>query len=608
MAEQLNTSETDNYVEEQIQAGSERLIIAPPSEDPRPPTVGQQRPHGNNVHMVSGQGRLTPQRPIKITLRLCASRSAMDRIPLGQWRRKTNELREPWTRACALVNPTVAVPLCFQPLSSRVIGGRTDMDSATCFLGNHRQRLHSMCKRPTSVPPRCAATPEPQRVYLRLSDAYARTGSAINVDFRDLAPWVRSPDYATHQLHPYPGKLLVHIVSFFLRALAPILPPGPVLDPFSGSGTVPLETSLMGRLPLSCDANPFAEVLTVAKTTKYSPSELHSHLEQIEQMYKRKRYAPDVPIIHEQLWYTARNKKQLNRLKCSIDTIVPPHTAPFFHVCFALTARKMSFADPSIAVPVRLKERRNFSPIRNTRIRERLKHIETIKAPSEFRLICESNIARVESANAIRADRLAARSVGSDARSLVLPGGRSAPPLQHGSVPLIITSPPYGSAQKYVRTSSLALNWLGLAGPKMLSALEQRSIGREHLPAWASRDSELHLPPFLHDSLCRIKELDTHRAKITLTYFAEMTQALGELARVLTPEGRIVIIIGNNSVCGEIVRNDIFVLRTLTNFGLRLQLHLTNDIRAHGLMTKRNTTAAMITQEHALVFEKPRAL
>src|SRR6202040_1886969 len=45
---------------------------------------------------------------------------------------------------------------------------------------------------------------------------------------------------------------------------------------------------------------------------------------------------------------------------------------------------------------------------------------------------------------------------------------------------LIVTSPPYISAQKYIRSSTLSLGWLGLAPNHKLRDLERLNIGREH--------------------------------------------------------------------------------------------------------------------------------
>jgi len=66
-----------------------------------------------------------------------------------------------------------------------------------------------------------------------------------------------------HQLSPYIGKLKSSIASdLILRYTSP---GDAVLDPFCGSGTVPLECAILGRRSIGCDTNPYAVLLTKAK-------------------------------------------------------------------------------------------------------------------------------------------------------------------------------------------------------------------------------------------------------------------------------------------------------------------------------------------------------
>jgi hypothetical protein len=51
--------------------------------------------------------------------------------------------------------------------------------------------------------------------------------------------------------------------------------------------------------------------------------------------------------------------------------------------------------------------------------------------------------------------------------------------LKEKSVDLIIASPPYLGAQKYIRASSLNLGWLGLAKSNGLRSLEDQVVGRD---------------------------------------------------------------------------------------------------------------------------------
>lgn len=66
-----------------------------------------------------------------------------------------------------------------------------------------------------------------------------------------------------HQLSPYIGKLKSSIAATLIEEFT--LPGGLVLDPFCGSGTIPLECVLRNRNALAYDTNPYAVLLTQAK-------------------------------------------------------------------------------------------------------------------------------------------------------------------------------------------------------------------------------------------------------------------------------------------------------------------------------------------------------
>ena len=99
------------------------------------------------------------------------------------------------------------------------------------------------------------------------------------------------------------------------------------------------------------------------------------------------------------------------------------------------------------------------------------------------------------------------------------------------SIPLVITSPPYGSAQKYIRSTSLSLNWLKLASPSQLRTLEEKSIGREHLIRAPFQYDEGDLPLEYVDLIKKLLKNET-RARITQKYLIEMAQVVKELARL----------------------------------------------------------------------------
>ena len=94
------------------------------------------------------------------------------------------------------------------------------------------------------------------------------------------------------------------------------------------------------------------------------------------------------------------------------------------------------------------------------------------------------------------------------------------------------------------------------------------------------------------------------RAFLAANYLNEMKEALDESCRVLKKSGYLVIVIGNNTVCGRSFDTQLYFTSYLESKGLNVRLKLIDDIKSYGLMTKRNRTASLITREWILVFNK----
>lgn len=441
-------------------------------------------------------------------------------------------------------------------------------------------------------------------LFEELCREYQRTGQHVEVDFRKLVEWVRMGDQLTHQIHPYPAKLLPNIAHFFVRASIFHKLNRRILDPFCGSGTVALEASIAGFTPYVADANPLALLITKVKTTPYDTNELRVTTRKIIARAERYKTAPEASVVNHHLWYTPNRKKELEILLRAVMEIDDDAQRDFFRVCFSVTARRLSLADPAVSVPVRLKKKETFGEKTNEKIQRRLDWIAEASPFAEFAKACEANIERVQECNDALKDRIAAVEVGVDARQLHQPGLDKTHPLQSGSVPLIVTSPPYGSAQKYIRATSLSLNWLGLAGPEGLSPLEGQSIGREHVPLYRRENISKRLPDVYEHLLLKVRNKNKTRELITRQYLYDMESALSEMARVTSKGGRIVLVVGNNQVCGEPLRNDQYVVHVLQGLGLNLEVGLIDHIKSRGLMTKRNKTASVISLESVLVFTK----
>lgn len=436
---------------------------------------------------------------------------------------------------------------------------------------------------------------------------YRKSGRPIPVRFREIA-YLSGPDRATHLIHPYPAKLLMHIPAFFLANNILSRPGETVLDPFCGSGTVLLESILTGRNAMGSDVNPIARLIAQAKTNGLETSKLK------ESIARLKRRIPDrsrmkIPsVVNISYWFYPHVIRDLLRLLEAIKATKDQKAKLFFLVCFSSCVKKVSLADPRLSVPVRLRmDQYPKGHWLRDKTESHLKRLKQVNVFSEFDKIVESNFKRVVSLNKLAPAGVYANIIGRDARNLrfdATHNGRSNRKIPKNSVDLIITSPPYCGAQKYIRASSLSLGWLELCARDQLRTIESFSIGREHY----RRDSYEKVVqtglPSADRTLKRLRSINALRSHIAGNYLLEMREAFREMARVLKPARYMVLIAGNNRVCGKRFMTEHYLRRIAEKEGFTLVLRLVDDIRSRGLMTKRNKTASVITREWVLVFRK----
>ena len=443
----------------------------------------------------------------------------------------------------------------------------------------------------------------------QLLDHYQRTQRAIQVDFRRLVSCVANPDRATHLLHPYPAKLLTHIPFFFLANSILSREGDTVADPFCGSGTVLLESILAGRQGIGADCNPLARLITHVKTCPIPTPVLKTATNRLFERLERDRSdcesLPDV--VNLRYWFHPNVIRQLSALLHSIERTRRSDVRDFFRVCFSSCVRKVSLADPRLAVPVRL---RHGQYPRGHYLRKKtddhLRSLRHVNVAVKFSEIVNANTRRMATISSI--DNLPTASiVSSEARQLKISRASlqtSQQDAQSHAVQLVITSPPYPGAQKYIRASSLSLGWLGLCNSKELFAYKRRTIGREEI---RKSERQTFRSSGLASADCVLRELyqgDEVRATIASTYLREMRDAIVESWNHLCRGGFFVLVAANNQIGGRNFSTQRYLQNIAEDTGFQTILRLTDDIRSRGLMTKRNKTAGVITQETVMLFKK----
>jgi hypothetical protein len=411
--------------------------------------------------------------------------------------------------------------------------------------------------------------------------AYQKAARPIEVDFRKLVALGSGVDRHTHLIHPYPAKLLLNIPLFFINAQQLSPPGGIVYDPFCGSGTVLLEALLSGRRCVGSDANPLARQIAGAKTTWLDPSVLLATLDSI--LSCDAEPVKFAAVLDVSKWYSDETISDMSKLLGAIRTSCQGGIRNFMEVCFSACVKRLSSSDPRLSVPVRLKDEALIA------------HLQNIpKVRDLFARVVTQNIARINQLPP-GVKPIEIRQDARDHRD-----SHSVP-----DVDLVVTSPPYAGAQKYIRASSLSLGWLGLAPDAKLRNLERKNIGREHF----SRDeiSELDLDVRIGASeiLHEISETNSIRAHIAGKYLEEMAEAADAIVSRMKPGAHLILIAGDNEVCGRTFRTTLFLQRIFELRGLVTRLELVDTIKSRGLMTKRNRSAGKIEREHVFVLAKP---
>lgn len=443
------------------------------------------------------------------------------------------------------------------------------------------------------------------RELAKFFSAYEEAKKPIEVDFRELVDWVPYTDSYTHYIHSYPAKLIKHIPIFFLNSKI-LLPESKslVLDPFCGSGTVLLESLLAGHSAIGCDANPLARLIAKVKTTKLEAEELHKTKASI--ILKAKRFRKIVPlnVVNVEHWFSESTIKQLSKLYRAINEICTGKELDFFLVTFSSIVKKVSYADPNLSVPVKIKPEKYVNDVVKERLKNKIKELNNVDVIGLFSSQSDKNINRVSLLDSVTSNDVTAEVVSGDARKITKNLDCNSELLDSNSVDFIVTSPPYAGAQKYIRSSSLSLGWLGLCEEKSLRDYEKLNIGREHY----SKSEYVEPIRFnLSDIDAFFDEIEKDnplRAHINSNYLKEMESAISEMYRVLKNDKYCVIVIGNNEVCGRKFETQKYIRLLAERVGFYTKLVLVDNIHSRGLMTKRNKTASVINSEWILVFKK----
>lgn len=466
-------------------------------------------------------------------------------------------------------------------------------------------------------------------IWEELIYQYEKKRRAIPFDFKNTVlenlGEKRTNNYP-HYIHYYPGKIFPYIPIFLLSLDELCSPSGIVLDPFSGSGTILLESIINPvdkRNVWGVEINPLGRLISKVKTTPLNIESTRNILKQILYYNRSLSNSISLPIPkfkNINIWFSEKAIKELAKLRLSIEDLKTERNhKDFFWLCFSSVIRKVAKADPFIPPPVLLKpykykdNHKKYKYVQNF-----LKNAEDPDVIAIFETVVEKNLKSISVLNNIKdvkSKKIKANIIWDDAKDIKL--SRLAErgkviktsnirPLDSNSINLIITSPPYLTAQKYIRTHKLELLWLGLLTEKELQILDKALIGTEKV-SLREIDFNKHIGIKSIDNLIKWGiAISPERAALVYKYFQDMQQAISEMYRVLKDNAYVILVVGNNTVLKRKVKTYRLLTDLAVSIGFREILVLKDNIRGRGMITKRHNSGGLIKEEYVIILKKEK--
>jgi SAM-dependent methyltransferase len=336
-----------------------------------------------------------------------------------------------------------------------------------------------------------------------------------------------------------------------------------VLDPMAGSGTVLRQASELGHRAIGFDTDPLAVLMSRVWTRPVADVTVDRLAEEVV-MASNAMSAPDLPWIDQDdetkqfidYWFANRQQADLRRLAYAIAQLgaAPlrsPKKAALDVLRLALSRiiitkeHGASLArDVSHSRPHKIAESSTFNVI--PAFEKAVKQIR--KLLMAFPPVGEANV-----------------SLG-DARFLRSVG--------NGDVDAVLTSPPYLNAIDYMRGHRLSLVWLGYRLSDLRS-IRSSAIGAERGPDHYRSGDLFHE---IQEAMGPIEKLSSRDASMVARYAEDIYRLISEVARVLKPSGKAILVVGNSCLKGTFIRNSDGVIKAARMVGLKLRRQVERDL------------------------------
>lgn len=391
-------------------------------------------------------------------------------------------------------------------------------------------------------------------------------------------------------IHPFPARMAPDLVT---DALTDLKPGSVVLDPMAGSGTVLRQASEHGHSAIGFDLDPMAVLVSRAWTTS-------TRDDAIDRVYRRVlahvtglgRSSPRLPWIDDdketadfvRFWFGPKQRVVLRRIAHALAADHEPRDAAALDVIRIALSRIIITKEKGASLG------RDISRSRPHKTME----TSAFDVMAAFERSVETVRKRLKDSPPPGRVRVSC----GDARRLK--------GVRDSSVDLVLTSPPYLNQIDYIRGHRLALVWLGHRCDD-LRTIRGTSIGTERGLSLPEESASVRSVVRAMAPVTGL--LSRHSAMIT-RYAVDILNVMAEISRVLRPDGRAVLVVGNSCLKETFVKNTHGVIRAGLDAGLQLECKVERrlPISRRSLPLPSKTSAPLgrrMRTESVVTFLKP---
>lgn len=404
-----------------------------------------------------------------------------------------------------------------------------------------------------------------------------------------------------HSFHRYFGKLIPAIPRTFIEEFTK--KGDTVGDLFSGSGTVAVESKLLGRNFIGFEINPLSAFISKVKTTTYDVKKLENFNKEIEvklydDIYISKLKKGNIPFcVNLDHWFKPEVIEDLLVIEATIKDVIDKSKLSlkdkesykdFYFAVISSIIRNVSNADPQHVFPGISKRIRKLESEGKIHKDAKKTFINAIRKRTKYFKDYEN----IENTNI---EIFNGDSVNDDFSKY------------KNTIDLFVTNPPYISSVRYIETMKLEMYFLEyLKSQDEYSSLAKVMVGNDKV---AKKDIDEHILTdysLINEKIEELRKIDSKQAYIVAKYFIDMEKVIKNMYLMLKDKGKVVVKISESNVKKIKIDTGKFLTLIALNNGFKLLdvfLDKIND-NSRSLTTARNTYSDIILNDNIIIWEK----